>query len=312
MIPNFNAESLGVEKIGIVSCLNMLPYYHGIYTSPDDYIPLFKKFDSPSLLNKSLQENEIWWGCSSAINILENRIPLLFPCLGVGAYDEVESVYLEYKNTSAKIISEHEQSCILTTGASAQSLWLFEKILNNFYVSDRNSGFSKIQINKTDLSLSFNDICRNYQELIQRKKAFLLCIGDEALIRRIKFPAETRIDLAEAWQRHYQSPCIFALWGGKANHKGIDSEQKNKSSNQDIRRFLSNELEVWNTFSSAQKLQLAEQDLETRFSKELNQNDHEVIGSLDILNYFKRISWDLGAEEFQKTISTYLTIKGTS
>jgi predicted solute-binding protein len=230
-----------------VNYLNMLPFFA---TEPQVHLAF-----SPSELNSQLLNGQVITGCSSVIAGLRAGLSWVQPIMGVAADGPVGSVFVEplglntrrgqmdswieilennayghsHQERSART---HSKSCILTiltSGASAQSLWIFSKLCNQQGIATRTvtipehwEEYPPEEILAAAQSL--NLIIADGESSIQSLTA-LLVIGDPALRRTHLFPAchatgthpllgqaPWRIDLGSMWRDYCGLPCVFALW----------------------------------------------------------------------------------------------------
>lgn len=224
-------------RLGAVEYLNMLPFFF-----EDPHVELFP---TPAALNRALAQGNVHAGCSSVAAGLDLRLREMRPLTGVAARSSVGSVYLElvsagsesenawnalrsFTAEAAFAVSEklRERALrlleaewatfdsveILTSGASAQSLWIvrqfFERLKKCVQIR---------QIASAANLASPGELHRMGQGALKKRGIFslFLVIGDQALLRKCLVPEMidgARLDIAKLWQSQTGLPCLFALW----------------------------------------------------------------------------------------------------
>lgn len=222
-------------QIGAVAYLNMLPYFYG-----DEDVILYR---TPHALNEALASGTVDAGCSSVIAGLELGLEPLRPLAGVAAEAGVGSVFVEpvmagpldaehwhsvrsalLRSTdpdsgfqsglslSVERLADISEVVILTTGASAQSLWLVQVLLRAIGLIPR-----VIDVDPRILDLSPEALAHECASASgQGQLCCLLAIGDPALRRLYRFPlgnqGQMRLDIGTLWKAYMGLPCLFALW----------------------------------------------------------------------------------------------------
>lgn len=231
-------QSIRAPQVGAVAYLNMLPYFFG-----DEGVVLYR---TPQELNGALAAGEVDAGCSSVVAGFELGLEPLWPMAGVAAEAGVRSVYVEpvvvseaerllWENVRAALSAPRSQDHaadaglglawsqakisevqLLTTGASAQSLWLCENLFSAIGLHTR-----VMRVDPSLLQWSPQSIATSLGPAAESQLRCILAIGDPALKRLYLYPESEhvplRFDVGELWRDHTGLPCLFALWFARKN-----------------------------------------------------------------------------------------------
>jgi predicted solute-binding protein len=221
-------------KLGAVQYLNMLPFF---YSEPQVQL-----FSSPRELNQAMRNGHLDAACMSCVAGREqNYLELPF---GVFAENYVLSVLLySLSGSSAQLLEKltyynfqveaemHRNIFLFSSGASEQSEWMAKKIFKHLIPSAqievvRNKKFEHMPISAIAPKINENSF------------VFYLCIGDEAIFRRLhKDVNDIFFDVAKLWKALFQQPAHFASWFCRPN---VAPRHIN-----DLKQFLSSKVNVW-------------------------------------------------------------------
>lgn len=303
-------------RCAAVAYLNMLPFF------ADD--PEITLYHSPQALNADLAAGRVVAGCSSVIAGLDAGLNIIKPRLGVAAEGDVDSVFIEpigmdanpesrsvwqrfvtaneggFKKNILPLEFDPERSTpsvtILSTGASAQSLW----IVKSLFLAQ---GYA-VHTRTVDLEVEQMPV-RQIHEHVSRlgiwhpAKADDLCcllmIGDPALERRAALPREradlNRLDVAALWQSYTGLPCVFALWFTPC---AADDELTLRAAER-----LSQRAQQWTGMDVAEKFRFA-----ARFFKSRNQERLlTLLGHEGICRYLDNLKFDLSDKSYAQSIA---------
>jgi len=176
-------------RIGKISYLNCLPYFHNFSASDDfdaEYLETY-----PSKLNLALRQGKIDLGPISSLEYLNHQNDyVLLPSLAIGSRDFSGSVTL----FSHKKIEDLNGETIALSRQSLSSATLLRILLKFKYKYEN----------------KFVSTSHEPDELINQYPAFLL-IGDQALYFQSK-KFVYKYDLSELWWNWTRKPFCFAVW----------------------------------------------------------------------------------------------------
>lgn len=317
------SQFAGSPTVGAVAYLNMLPYFFG-----DDDVVLHR---TPQELNRALAAGEVDAGCSSVVAGFELGLEPLWPLAGVGAEAGVRSVYLEpvvaseterfqWQSLRAAFSAVHQHDCdgasrqslglaqgkvsevlLLSSGASAQSLWLCENLLSGMGVHTRVR-----LIEPSLLRCSPQEILSHLGPSDADQLRCVLAIGDPALRRLYLFPEPEhvllRFDLGELWRDYTGLPCLFALWFAR---KGLSESVRSALGE----RMLVG-LDRWNGLTLEQRMDAALAFLERANAHASEPSEHgkshllglgRIMGHSALADYLACLCFDLSAPGFVKS-----------
>lgn len=194
-------------RLGAVSYLNMLPYFHEGNV---------RVFETPRALNNAARAGEVDAACMSAIAGLRAGFRPLVPAFGIGARAEVRSVFVEPVPFSAaeeafwraweRGLSCSEEVVLWTSGASEHSEWLACTLL------EEAGARVEVVVDPELERLPAAEFRRRLELQRRGRPVAALFIGDPALSRARLAPHTFRVDLGLAWNAFSGLPCVFAAW----------------------------------------------------------------------------------------------------
>lgn len=276
------ADVRSVARMGRISYINCLPFYHRLLENESSGTPPFEVYEAyPSKINLAVRSGKIHMAPVSSLEYANHRDRyMLFPGIAIGARDFSGSVLLFSKerieNLNHKTIALSRQS--LSSATLLKILLKFKYKFSNKFISSN----------------------MRPTEMFSKADAALI-IGDDALFYK---PEEFvyKYDLSELWWNWTERPFCFAVWAVRR-----DFAEKCP----DEARFFAKELkataernlsDIERLLKESLRISFLDADFPKVYGYFFNLNYHLDKSLIEGLELFYRLAYRLGVSPRPKPI----------